>query len=176
MAAPEIDPTANVIALNEASGKRLDDLRDAQEKLASVHFKYLETSLEHLRSEVRLRAEHTKEMREAESRRLDAQRQVDVSARDAAERRQQDGIRILEGTTATLRETLRADVAVTASTIATQSAARDSRIDERLSKVELALSEGRGRSTGINFGWEKLIAVVGLLGGLLALFAYFAGR
>lgn len=171
---PEIDPTANVIALNEASGKRLDDLREAQEKLAEARFKHLQSILDHLHSEVRLRAEHTKDMREAESRRLDAQRQVDVLARDAAERRQQDGIRILEGTTATLRETLRADVAVTASTIATQSAARDSRFDERLSKVELALSEGRGRSTGLNFGWEKLVAFVGLLSILAGL--YFAGR
>lgn len=162
-----VDPTENVKALSEASNKRQDDLRVAQDRLT-------EARLNHLAEIVALHAAHAAQIREAESSRLDAIRLVDVSARDAAAQRALDAIRILEATTATMRETLRADVAVTASTIATQSAARDSRIDERISKLELAMSKGEGRSTGLNFGWEKLIAIVGLLATILALFAYFA--
>lgn len=162
-----IDPTENVKALSEASNRRQDDLRSAQDKLTDEKIK-------HVAAIVELEAKHAREIREAESSRLDAIRLVDVSARDAAAQRALDAIRILEATTATMRETLRADVAVTASTIATQSAARDSRIDERISKLELAMSKGEGRSTGLNFGWEKLIAIVGLLATILALFAYFS--
>lgn len=162
-----IDPTENVKALSEASNQRQDDLRVAQDKLT-------DEKIRHVAAIVELEARHAREIREAESSRLDAIRLVDVSARDAAAQRALDAIRILEATTATMRETLRADVAVTASTIATQSAARDSRIDERISKLELAMSKGEGRSTGLNFGWEKLIAFVGLVGALIALFAYFS--
>lgn len=162
-----IDPTENVKALSEASNQRQDDLRAAQDRLT-------EERVRHLNEIVAMQATHAREIREAESSRLDAIRLVDVSARDAAAQRALDAIRILEATTATMRETLRADVAVTASTIATQSAARDSRIDERISKLELAMSKGEGRSTGMNFGWEKLIGFIGLMGGLIGLFAYFA--
>lgn len=162
-----IDPTENVKALSEASNQRQDDLRAAQDKLTDERVR-------HLSDIVAMQATHAREIREAESSRLDAIRLVDVSARDAAAQRALDAIRILEATTATMRETLRADVAVTASTIATQSAARDSRIDERISKLELAMSKGEGRSTGMNFGWEKLLGFIGLLGGLIGLFAYFS--
>ena len=151
-----IDPTENVKALSEASNQRQDDLRIAQDKLTDERIR-------HLAEIVELHASHATELREKESSRLDAIRQVDVAARDATAQRAQDGIRILEATTATMRETLRADVAIT-----------NAGIHERISKLELAFSKGEGRSTGLNFGWEKLVAMVGLLGGLIGLFAYFA--
>jgi hypothetical protein len=164
---PVIDPTENVKALSESSHKRQDDLRIASDRLTDERVR-------HLAEIVVLNANHGKELRQAESNRLDAIRQVDVKAREADAQRSQDALKTLEATTATMRETLRADVAVTASTIATQSAARDSRIDERISKLELAMSKGEGRSTGLNFGWEKLVALVGLLGGLIGLFVFFS--
>lgn len=151
-----IDPTENVKALSEASNRRQDDLRTAQDRLT-------EAKIAHLAEVVSLQAAHAREVREAETSRLDAIRQVDVSARDAAAQRAQDAIRILEATTAAMRETLRADVAIT-----------NSGINERISKLELAMSKGEGRSTGMNFGWEKLLGFVGLLGGLIGLFAYFS--
>lgn len=153
-----VDPTDNVKDLSEASNRRQDDLREAYEKLAEVRISHLAELLSSQEC-------HAKELRRAESSRLDAIREVDVSARDAAAQRALDAIRILEATTATMRETLRADVAIT-----------NSGINERISKLELAMSKGEGRSTGLNFGWEKLIAFVSLVGGLIALFAYFSSK
>jgi hypothetical protein len=79
-----IDPTVNVIALNEAANKRQDDLR--------------EMSIQHIQETLRMHIDHAKELRgadkelrQAESDRLDAIRAVDVqnvqTATTAAEAR-----------------------------------------------------------------------------------------
>lgn len=68
-----IDPTANVLALVAAESKRQDDLRHAEGRRVDQY-------LGHVKEMVILRAEFSKEMRELEARRVDANRQVDVLA------------------------------------------------------------------------------------------------
>lgn len=76
------DPTLNVIANLETAVKRLDDLREADNK-------FQDSSIDHVKELATLRAEYEDKLRLAESRRIDAIRAVDVaavasSARDAA--------------------------------------------------------------------------------------------
>jgi hypothetical protein len=66
-----IDPTENVKALNEAGTRRLDDLRKMEAKAMHRELKYM-------RREMRTYAKHAREMREGETKRLDAVRLVDV--------------------------------------------------------------------------------------------------
>lgn len=95
---PVFDPTPNVISILESAVKRQDDLREAE--------------VEHSRQRALLHASYQKELREAESARIDAIRAVDVGAvQRAAE------------VAATQAETLRQQVAVSAETLRTQVAA-----------------------------------------------------
>jgi len=63
---PAIDPTANVIALNEAAVRRQDDLRAANHKYIDAALKHVEEIAilrsQHTRELVQLRAEHQKEL------------------------------------------------------------------------------------------------------------------
>lgn len=76
------DPTANVIANLNTAIKRIDDLRKVNNRL-------LNSKTDHLHEISKLRARYEEKLREAESKRLNAIRAVDVAAvasssRDAA--------------------------------------------------------------------------------------------
>lgn len=55
-----VDPTENVKDLSEASNRRQDDLRSAQDKLT-------DEKIRHVAAIVELEAKHAREIREAES-------------------------------------------------------------------------------------------------------------
>ena len=95
---PVIDPTQNVLDLVEAAIKRQDDLRNAESR--------------HMREISELRAQYDRELREAESARIDAIRAVDVGAVNRA-----------ADVAAAQAETLRIQVATSAETLRTQVAA-----------------------------------------------------
>src|SRR6476469_7647162 len=86
--APVIDPTENVKALVEAEIRHLSEMAS-------------------------LRAEHAKDIREIETKRLDAIRQVDVMNASSTADRALVAIQTLATQTATNAETLRALVATT---------------------------------------------------------------
>ena len=141
---PVIDPTANVISLFEAGVKRLDDLRSAETKRQ-----------DDMRD---LSAEHTKEMhvlargfeeklRDAEAKRIDAIRAVDVNAVAVASSRASDQASVLASQVQTSSDALRSLVASTAATLATQQTAALAEITKRLSELERTKYEGAGRST-----------------------------
>src|ERR1700681_4817181 len=115
---PTVDPTANVIALNEAANRRQDDLREDAIRL-------LDCRVDCLREVVTLRAEHAKdistiienhsrEMRANEAQRLDSIRQVDVTAVRTEASRALEAIQTLAATSARDAETLRNLVNTTA--------------------------------------------------------------
>jgi hypothetical protein len=136
--APAIDPTANVIALNEAAGRRQDDLRNLMNALT-------EAKLAHLAEIVRLNAEHAREINSMESNRLNSIRQVDVLAVNTAADRAAQAIAALAATTAANAENLRNALNTTAQTIATQTANTVSAITERISALEKSSYEGKGK-------------------------------
>jgi biotin carboxyl carrier protein len=68
-----VDPTANVVRDIKAAVQRLDDLREADRR-------YLEAETRHLHEIQVLQGDHARELRTAESARLDAIRAVDAAA------------------------------------------------------------------------------------------------
>lgn len=133
-----VDPTENVIALTEAGHKRQDDLRIAQDK-------YTEARLKHVEDVGKLRAEHFKEMRRTEADRLNAIRQVDVTAVRTEADRALQAIQALAATTAINAETLRTALTNTAATIAKQTSDTVGQLIERIAALEKSSYEGVGK-------------------------------
>lgn len=136
---PVVDPTENVIALTEAANKRQDDLRGAQDK-------YVEARIKHVEQIGQIRAKHSKEMRKLESDRLNAIRQVDVTAVKTEADRALQAIQALAATTAINAETLRTALTNTAATIAKQTSDTVGQLIERIAALEKSSYEGVGKS------------------------------
>jgi hypothetical protein len=128
---PVADPTANVLALVEAADKRQDDLRRAESRRVD--------------EQMALRAEHGRQLREAEAKRIDAIRAVDVSAVSVDRERAAAAASVLANQVATSAETLRALVATTAAAQATQSAQQFAQLSERIASLEKSAYEGAGK-------------------------------
>lgn len=148
-----VDPTANVIALNEAAQRRQDDLRDETNRRVDAHIRHIEAI-------VGLRAEHQKEISFLESNRLNAIRQVDVLAVSTAADRAQAAIQTLAVTTANNAENLRNALASTASTIAAQTAATVASITERIAALEKSSYEGKGKEAVVDPLTAELVSEI----------------
>lgn len=145
-----IDPTENVKALQEASNKRQDDLRDDLKE-------YVVVRLEAAEKISQLRADHQKEIRAAESARIDSIRQVDVTAARTAEERQLTAIQVLATQAAANAENLRNTVNSTAATIAKQTSDTIGQLIERIAALEKSSYEGKGKSAYADPVMEKLL-------------------
>lgn len=144
---PVIDPTANVKELVAAEARRQDDLR----QMADTHTREMIGVNEH----------HARELREAEARRIDAIRAVDVAAvQRAAE------------VAATQAEALRNQVAVTANA---QSASLDAAlqpIKTDIQDLRRVQYETQGQKTQV-VDWRQWAGV--LIAGAVAIYAFRNG-
>jgi hypothetical protein len=147
---PVIDPTANVLSLVEAANRRQDDLRMAEQRRIDQNLFYIEHISE-------IRASHSREMRELETSRLNAIRQVDVTAVKTEADRALAAIQTLAATTQTNAENLRNALTNTAATIATQNAATVSTITERIAALEKFQYEGQGRARVADPQFEAML-------------------
>jgi len=152
-----IDPTENVLDLVEAAVRRQDDLRAAAEKL-------YDTEVKHLNHMAELRAEFSKELRELESKRVDANRQVDVLAAKTEAAGVLAAVQTLAATTASTAETLR-------NTLASTLAA----VNERIAALEKSSYTGAGKGAGeeaTRAASRATIAAVVSIIGLLAVVVF----
>jgi len=187
---PVVDPTENVKDLSEALSQRQDDLRD-------INNLYLLQRVIAVEEVAKIRAEHVKEINALEANRLDKIRQVDILNASRSEERAGEAIKTLATQTATNAETLRTMVATSATTLATQLTNLFAESNKRISALELASSEGRGKqavsdpqlerlstiveqlvssraqttgkSEGIGASWLVLLGLVSLIGGLIVI-------
>ena len=166
---PVIDPTANVIALNEAANRRQDDLRQLNNQRIDAEIRTLAVQVEGLEKRMILRAEHAKEIRQLETERVNAIRQVDVLAGNTAAERALVAIQTLAQQTTAERETLRSLVTTTAATIATQTAQDFARINEAISALQKSSYEGAGKGAGAKNTVTYAIIAVGLLVSLITI-------
>lgn len=172
---PVVDPSVNVAALSEASNRRQDDLRVASERL-------VETRLDDLARIDHLRAEHDRELRQAESRRvdqmlelrasyeerlalaeakrIDAIRAVDVNAVSVASQRASDQATVLATQVAQSAEALRALVASTANTVAQSQQQLATTLSTRITTLEQAQYEGKGKAGVSDPAFALLLAEV----------------
>jgi hypothetical protein len=132
---PIIDPTQNVLDLVEAAIRRQDDLREAEAR--------------HVREVVELRAELGKQLRDAESARLDAIRAVDVGAVNRAAEVATTQASTLAAQVATSAETLRTQVAAAASAATIALAAALEPVQKDIADLRRAQYEAQGQKTQV---------------------------
>lgn len=139
---PVIDPTENVKALSEASGKRLDDLRDAETRR-------IDAEIQHVKEMAALRADYDDKLRDAEAKRIDAIRAVDVgNVSRAAEVAQGQAATLAQQVQASA-ETLRAQLAATATAGATSLANALEPIQKDIADLRRAQYEAQGQKTQV---------------------------
>lgn len=181
-----IDPTENVKALNEAANKRQDDLRAAQEKLIQTQLQAAEKISElrylhaqelatlqakKLEDEAKLRADHATQLSVAEAKRIDAIRAVDVNAVAVANQRTSEqatalqtqttqSAEVLRNQVARSAEDLRALVATTAATALQNQQQQFAGLSTRITTLEQAQSEGKGKQTIQDPAFTALLAEV----------------
>jgi hypothetical protein len=137
------DPTLNVIALSEAANRRQDDLRTA-EQLRVDQLRQAESN--RVNELLLVRADFDDKLRQAEAKRIDAIRAVDVNAVAVASQRASDQATVLAAQVAGSADALRGLVQSTATTVATSQAALAASLSERITKLEQAQYEGKGKS------------------------------
>jgi hypothetical protein len=142
---PAFDPSENVKALNEAANKRQDDLRAAHNNLMAAEVRRLDAEAGHLKEISDIRERHSKEIRAAETERLNSIRQVDVTAVRTEADRALAAIQTLAATTATNAENLRNALNATAATIAKSTSDTVQQITERIAALEKSSYEGVGK-------------------------------
>ena len=197
---PVIDPTKNVLDLVYSAISRQDDLRAAENKRIDD---LREAESRRVNEMILLRAAFEERLAQAEAKRIDAIRAVDVNAVAVASQRAADQATVLATQVVQSAEALRALVATTATTIATSQQQLVAGLSERLAALERAgyLTQGKstftdpaqaeliaevralraardqtgGRSAGISASWGILLGAVGLIGALLAIFAALRG-
>lgn len=150
---PVVDPTANVVALNEAANKRQDDLRDSERR-------FFESEVEHVKEMAALRAGYQQQLSEAEAKRIDAIRAVDVNAVAVASERQAAAAQVLANQVAQSADALRTLVSTTAAAMAEQQRQQMTQITDRLTLVERSQYEGRGKQLVADPQMERLSALV----------------
>lgn len=135
------DPTINVRELVESSISRLDDLSAAESRRVD--------------GIMTLRAEYEEKLREAEAKRIDAIRAVDVNAVAVASERATQQATVLANQVSISAETLRALVAATANTIAQQLSALTAQLTDRISSLEKSQYTISGTGAGRKdfYGW-----------------------
>jgi hypothetical protein len=150
-----IDPTANVLALVEASVKRINDLQDAAtlriESLRELDNKRIDdlriAEARRLDEQAALREQYHDKLSLAEAKRIDAIRAVDVNNVSVASERAAAQAMVLANQVTTSAEALRTLVASTATTTAAQQSAITQQFTERLTSLERAQYEGKGKSS-----------------------------
>jgi len=147
-----LDPTANVLALVDAAVKRINDLQQSE-------IRRIDEILD-------LRAQFAERLQIAESKRIDSIRAVDVAAVAVASERAAAQATVLANQVVVSADALRALVASTAASVALQLQQMQTQLTDRLSLLEKAQYEGKGRA-----GLSAPLIMVGATGfGMLLLF------
>ena len=148
---PVLDPTKNVLDLVEAAILRQDDLR----KLTTEHVKEI----------VAIRAEYDEKLRDAETSRIDAIRQVDVgNVQRAAEVQAAQALTLATQVT-TSAEALRAQVATTATAFDAKLTLALEPIQKRIDDLTRAQYETVGQKTQVVEARAGSGAIVGYVVG-----------
>jgi hypothetical protein len=150
---PVVDPTENVKDLTEAANIRQDDLRN-------LNNLRIDSEITWLKYVEGLRAEHAREIRELESKRLDSIRQVDVTAVKTEADRALAAIQALAATNKTDAENLRTALQNTAQTIAKSNSDTVQQLAERISALEKSNYELAGKQAVQDPAQVELLRVV----------------
>lgn len=185
------DPTKNVLELVTSASNRLDELRQAEgrrlDELRASDARRLDdlrmAETRRLDERLILKTEYDERLLIAEAKRIDAIRAVDVAAVSVASQRASDQASVLANQVAQSAEALRALVATTAATVANSQQQLANTLSARLTTLEQAQYEGKGRTSYTDPTMMELAAQVrklsdaatmssGTRGGSAAVIAY----
>lgn len=194
---PAVDPTKNVIALTESANKRQDDLRELNDRRVDAEIRVLAAHIECLKDTSALRAAYEEKLTNAEAKRIDAIRSVDVNAVAVASQKQSDQATVLANQVVASAEALRGLVATTAQAQSAASQQAMSAFADRISTIEkaqyeekgkqgvvdplqaamyeemkilrTAMTAGAGQTQGAKNMWGYIVGAIGLLGMILVL-------
>lgn len=152
---PVVDPTQNVLDLVNAAIERQDDLRDLESR--------------HVREMIQLRGEFEDRLRDAETKRIDAIRAVDVGAVNRAAEVAALQATTLAGQVAQSAETLRTQVAAAATAATVALAAALEPIQKDIADLRRAQYEAQGVRSNVGETRLNLGAVFGGISLLLVL-------
>jgi cell division septum initiation protein DivIVA len=157
----KLDPTDNVRELLAINTERSDSLRLAEQQRVN---ELMEAERRRVNEQMQLRAEYDAKLADAESKRIDAIRSVDVNALAVASDRASAQAIVLANQVTVSAETLRALVASTAATQATQLAQLTTQLTDRLASLEKSQYESKGSGSGMRdmYAWI-FAAVMGLV-------------
>jgi uncharacterized protein YnzC (UPF0291/DUF896 family) len=164
---PNPDPTHNVLYVLKQEVDRMNDLQAAESRRVS-EINALESK--RVQEQMELRAAYEEKLKLAETKRIDSIRAVDVAAVGVATEKANQQAIVLANQVATSAEALRALVASTATTVASQLQQMSSQLSDRLSIVEKSQYEKQGSGNGIKnfYGWiiAALMAAVTIYGAM----------
>jgi hypothetical protein len=151
--APVVDPTRNVRDLVTAENRRQDDLREMEaahvREVGEIRADCQRDELDGVQHIEQLRADHAKEIRLAETARIDAIRAVDVQAVQQAATVQATQAGALAATVATSAEAMRAQVAAAATAAATSLSAALEPIQKDIQDLRKAQYEAQGKTSQV---------------------------
>jgi len=148
---PVFDPSENVKALNEASHKRQDDLRE-------MFTLYVQSELKRVEEVANLKAEQVKEIQEIHQAHDYALHRAKAGRLDALRQNDREDVKVLAAQTAAKADALQSQVSTTAATLQNQvsttneAATKNFMADQaeqnkRLSAIERQQAEGMGKAT-----------------------------
>lgn len=155
------DPTENVSALITLANERSDNLRAME--IRRIDDLILAES-RRVDDQIELRANYSTRLAEAEAKRIDAIRAVDVGAVAVANERATAQAAVLANQVSASAEALRALVAATAATQAQQLATLTTQFTDRLSSLEKSQYENKGSGSGMKEMYAWIFAgIMGLV-------------
>lgn len=169
------DPTENVLALSEAANRRQDDLREYSEKYFEAKTAHIKETGEanflhrqelaaaesrRVDEQATLRAHYSALLSDAEAKRIDAIRAVDVAAVGVASQRASDQASVLATQVSASAEALRTLVATTATTVATSLQQMSTTLSTRLTTLEQASYQSAGKQQFADPAFAELLSEV----------------
>lgn len=147
--APVVDPTRNVLELVGAANQRQDDLRKMEaehvREVIKIKADCQGNEINGIQHIEQLRADHAKEIRQAEAARIDAIRAVDVQAVQQAAAVQDTRASALAAQVALAAEAMRSQVTTTAEAAATALATALAPITASIEQLRQAMYEAQGQ-------------------------------
>jgi RNA binding exosome subunit len=162
------DPSPNVLRLVEDTVKRQDDLRKSEiqrldERITS-NFESVkqinEDGIKRIEGLLKAHFDFSKQTADAESRRIDENREIDNKAVSVAAGKAEVQANVLANNVALLAETLRKSVEATATTIALQLQQTSTQLIDRIALLEKSQYENKGSAQGSILTTGKLVGII----------------
>lgn len=162
-----VDPTENVKALVALENRRQDDLRNLNDRRVDAELRVVSVRVESLEKLAAITATYEEKLSNAEAKRIDAIRAVDVNAVAVASQKQQDQATVLANQVVASADALRGLVATTATAAAQASQQITAALSDRITQLEKTSYEGAGKGTGAKNLWGIMVAATVLLFGFI---------